>query len=186
MVIILFSMGLYRSAFSTYFLVKIGFHFSVFWFFVLLYIWLLVFSFSVLCFEFKVISKHLFNLGIIIHVFFNFVLTLYNRSIKNKNLVIKNMIPEFWVYTEKYCLYRKNSFIYTHKWRRWDTLQNFCLAFIDELEKQHCWSGPIKNVRTLIFTMLHFFKKIKKNTWRYHYFTTVYQKSWWWSTVLEI
>ena len=26
--------------------------------------------------------------------------------------------------------------------------------------------------------MLHFFKKIKKNTWRY-YFTLAYQKSWW-------
>ena len=27
--------------------------------------------------------------------------------------------------------------------------------------------------------MLHFLKKIKKNTWRYHYFTPVYQKLWW-------
>ena len=27
--------------------------------------------------------------------------------------------------------------------------------------------------------MLYFYKKIKKNTWRYHYFTFVYQKSWW-------
>ena len=27
--------------------------------------------------------------------------------------------------------------------------------------------------------MLYFFKKIKKKTWRYHYFTPMYQKSWW-------
>ena len=27
--------------------------------------------------------------------------------------------------------------------------------------------------------MLHLFTKIKKNTWRYHYFTPVNQKSWW-------
>ena len=41
-----------------------------------------------------------------------------------------------------------------------------------------CWSGPIMSKIILIFTMLHFFKKIKKNTWRY-YFTSVYQKSQW-------
>ena len=38
---------------------------------------------------------------------------------------------------------------------------------IGELEKQLftkiCWSGPIKNVRILIFPMLYFLKKIKKN-----------------------
>ena len=27
--------------------------------------------------------------------------------------------------------------------------------------------------------MLYFFKKIKKNTWRYHYFAPAYQKYWW-------
>ena len=47
------------------------------------------------------------------------------------------------------------------------------------LLKKNCWSGPMKNVRILIFTMLYFLKKIKKNTWRYNYFTPVYQKSWW-------
>ena len=54
--------------------------------------------------------------------------------------------------------------------------QNFCLTFFKELKNQlkNCWSGPIKNVRILIFT-----KMIKQNTWRYHYFTPVYQKSWW-------
>ena len=33
------------------------------------------------------------------------------------------------------------------------------------------------HIKILIFTKLHFLKKIKKNTWRYHYFTPVYQKS---------
>ena len=38
----------------------------------------------------------------------------------------------------------------THMWRRWDTTQNFFLAYTaDELEKQifikkNCWCGPIK------------------------------------------
>ena len=72
-----------------------------------------------------------------------------------------------------------------HMWR-WDTPQNFSLAFIDELEKQifikkDCWSGPIKNVRILIFTVLYFLKKIKKKPWRYHYFTPGYQISWWYN-----
>ena len=40
-------------------------------------------------------------------------------------------------------------------WRRCGTTQNYFLAFTDELEKQ-----------------------ILK-TWRYHYFTPVYQNSWW-------
>ena len=51
-------------------------------------------------------------------------------------------------------------------WRRWGIPQNFCLAFTDELEKQifikKQLSGPIKNKITLIFIMLHFFKKNKE------------------------
>ena len=47
------------------------------------------------------------------------------------------------------------------------------LVFIDEPEKQiilkNCWSGPITNKLILIFKMLHFFYKIKKNTCGYHY-----------------
>ena len=59
-------------------------------------------------------------------------------------------------------------------WKRWDTPQNFFLAFTDKLEKQiiikkNCWSGSIKNKIILIFTKLHLLKKIKKNTCRYHY-----------------
>ena len=37
--------------------------------------------------------------------------------------------------------------------------------------------GPIKNLISLIVTMLNFFKKIKKNTCRYNYFTPLYQNS---------
>ena len=43
-VIILFSLGLYKAAFSTYSLVKLVFHLFVF--FVFLYLWLLIFSFA--------------------------------------------------------------------------------------------------------------------------------------------
>ena len=35
--------------------------------------------------------------------------------------------------------------------------------------QKDCWSGPIKNKITLIFLVLHFLKKIRKNTCRYHY-----------------
>ena len=34
-----------------------------------------------------------------------------------------------------FCVDLKNGKI-THMWRRWGKPQNFCLAFIDELEKQ--------------------------------------------------
>ena len=44
---------------------------------------------------------------------------------------------------------------------------------------KNCWSEPIKNKIILISTMLHLKIKNKKNTWRYHYFTPVQQKSWW-------
>ena len=63
-------------------------------------------------------------------------------------------------------------------WRRWGTPQNFCLTFIDELEKQLFikkllkWANKIcKNIYNLTF-----FKKIKKNTCN---FTPMYQKYWW-------
>ena len=70
--------------------------------------------------------------------------------------------------------------IITHMWRRWGTPQNFCLSFIDELEKQLFikkllkWANKkCKNLN--IYNVV--LKKIKKNTWRYHYFTPVNQKS---------
>ena len=70
-------------------------------------------------------------------------------------------------------------------WRRWGTPQNFCLAFIDELEKQifikkNCWGGLIKNVRILIFKMFFIFFFNKEThldiiiLHLYYYF-----KSWW-------
>ena len=38
----------------------------------------------------------------------------------------------------------------------------------------------LATVGILIFTMLYLLKQIKKeNSWKYHYLTPVYQKSWW-------
>ena len=57
--------------------------------------------------------------------------------------------------------------------RRWGTPPHFFLAFIDKLEEQIIikkmlkWANKKKII--LIFRMLHFLKKIKKNTCRYHY-----------------
>ena len=76
-VIIFFSMGLYKSAFSNYFfgetpflfLSVLVFHFPIFIIFLK--------NFPVLCFEFNVISKDLITL-------FNFVLTLFKQSVKCK------------------------------------------------------------------------------------------------------
>ena len=70
----------------------------------------------------------------------------------------------------------------TYMWRRWAHLRipvsNLLINLKNNYLLKNCWSGPIKNVRILIFTMLHFFKEIKKNTC---YFTLVYQKSWWYA-----
>ena len=66
--------------------------------------------------------------------------------------------------------------------RRWGTPQNFFLALIDELKNNYLLKKLLKWVnknRTNfnIYTMLYFFKKIKKNTRKYHYFKYVYQKA---------
>ena len=64
-----------------------------------------------------------------------------------------------WVITEKqskHCFWKK----ITHM-LRWDTPQNFLLAFIVELWKT-------KKIRIL--------RTWKKKSWRYHHFTHVYQK----------
>ena len=55
--IIFFRTGLCKSYFIPTLLVKLGFCLSVFWFYVFLSLWFLALSFSVLCFEFNVISK---------------------------------------------------------------------------------------------------------------------------------
>ena len=74
---------------------------------------------------------------------------------------------EFWEYFHR----ASHTIKITHMWRRWGTPQNYCLAFIDELEKQlfikKCW------------ILIHNFFLKKKDTCRYYYFTPVYQKSWW-------
>ena len=59
------SVRVYKSLhFLPILLVKIGFRPSVFWFFLFLYIWFLAFTFSVLCFEFNIISNYLYNQGV--------------------------------------------------------------------------------------------------------------------------
>ena len=74
-------------------LVKLGFHLSVFWFLVFLYLWLLGFSFSVLCFEFKFISKDLITVVLsgseINNVLYKTVFTLFKWSVKIKELCYK-------------------------------------------------------------------------------------------------
>ena len=54
----------------------------------------------------------------------------------------------------------------THIKRRWDTSQNFCLVFINELKKQ-----LFITLKTTIN-----FEKNEKHCWRYHHFTQNYQK----------
>ena len=103
-VIILFSAGLFKSAFST-FLCKTSF--SSFCVMVFLVSGSFVIHFSVPCFGFDVKSR-LNNICIINYALFHFVLTLYMlytndllepwryniRTLEHNNRVIKNMIPE--------------------------------------------------------------------------------------------
>ena len=63
-------------------------------------------------------------------------------------------------------------------WGRWATLWNFCLEISKNNSLFKKLLKPVKNVGTLIFTVLYVFFKIKKNTWRYHYFIPTYQKYW--------
>ena len=66
-------------------------------------------------------------------------------------------------------------------WRKWGTPQNFFLAFTDELEKQIFTKKVLKwaKKKQNNFNICNVAFKKKINTWRYHYFTPVYQKSWW-------
>ena len=68
----------------------------------------------------------------------------------------------------------------THMWITWGITQNFFLAFPDKLEKQICIHKQLQwaKINFHIYKVVFLEKKIKKNTWRYHYFTPVYQKSW--------
>ena len=75
-------------------------------------------------------------------------------------------------------LSRKN-----HTQRKWGTPQNLCLAFIYELEKQLFIKKTVKwaNKKCKNFNIYNvvFFQTNKEKHWRYHYFTSPYQKSWW-------
>ena len=79
--------------------------------------------------------------------------------------------------------FSRQHFKITHMWRRWGTTQNLFLAFTDELEKQlfikkkNCWSQPFKKQNNFNIYNNAFFKKmkIKKNTWKYYYFTPAYK-----------
>ena len=66
----------------------------------------------------------------------------------------------------------------THMWGGWGTPQNlfgiYWRTWKTTIHKKKLFKWANKNVRILIFTM-HF----KKITTRYHYFTPVYQESWW-------
>ena len=75
-----------KSAFSTYSFDKTRF-------FVFLRLRFLLFIFFVLCFEFNVILKNLLT-------FFNFILTLFKRSVKIESRY-KNMPPKRLVYKEE-------------------------------------------------------------------------------------
>ena len=75
-------------------------------------------------------------------------------------------------------LSRKN-----HTQRKRGTPQNLCLAFIYELEKQLFIKKTVKwaNKKCKNFNIYNvvFFQTNKEKHWRYHYFTSPYQKSWW-------
>ena len=69
--------------------------------------------------------------------------------------------------------------IHTHV-EKVGTSQNFCLVIIDELEKQLFIKKLLKltNKKYKNFNIYNLvFKKIKKSTKGYHYFTPLYQKS---------
>ena len=70
--IVLFSTGLYKSAFSTYTFGNLGFCSSIFWFFMFLYLWFLAFIFL-----FYVLNSMSFLIMLDLITFFNFLLTLF-------------------------------------------------------------------------------------------------------------
>ena len=80
------------------------------------------------------------------------------------------------------CLSTRSKKENTQMWRRWgkpnsvwhllmDLKKNYLLKKLSKWANKKCKTFNIHNVV--------FLKKIKKNYWRYHYFTPVYQKSWW-------
>ena len=80
--------------------------------------------------------------------------------------------------------YPSNDIYYhkNHTRRRGGTPQNFCLAFVDKLEKQLFIKKLLKwaNKKYKYFNIYKNFKnnkKIKKNTWSNHFFIPVHQQS---------
>ena len=80
-------------------------------------------------------------------------------------------MEEFLAFSQKSNLYGQGGtnlrIVFSIYWWTWKT----------NIYLKNCWRWPIKN-KILIFTMLHL-KKPQKNTRRYHYFLSVYQKSQW-------
>ena len=78
----------------------------------------------------------------------------------------------------------------TNMWRRWAHLTISVWYLLVNLKNNYllknCWSGTIKNVRILVFLMLYLKNNDnKKSTWRHHYFTPVYETSWWYDQFLR-
>ena len=71
------------------------------------------------------------------------------------------MLPSFDLHAKKLKILINSfpEFFFSIYWWTWKTNNSL----------KNCWSGPIKNNIILKFTMLYFFKKIKKNTCKYHY-----------------
>ena len=107
-VIILFSPGVCKSAFSTYFLVNLVFRPFVFWFFVFRYLWLLISSFAVCLnsmskIQFK--SKDLLKLHLQRMESIMCSLTLFslysNDLLKYNSCVMKTCFQRGFIYKEK-------------------------------------------------------------------------------------
>ena len=124
---------------------------------------------------------HMIDVIFIIHFELFFAL-LPPNSLKNQKNLKNEKAPDNIIILHK-CFKNYNQMMYSSwdmmhdrrtdgRWKKWHIEVGAPLF-------KNCSSGPIKNKIFLIFTMLQFFEKIKKNTWRYHYFTSVYQKSWW-------
>ena len=117
---------------------------------------------------------------------------------KQKNWHITRFLPEILMIKESTSY--KTSKKITHMWGRWTYLRISVWHLLVNLKniyllKKNCWSGPIKNVRILLFKMLYLFilghplphplqpgkSKFWKNVkiaWRCHHLIPAYQKSW--------
>ena len=97
---------------------------------------------------------HMSSIGMIYFFYLQTVNTSSKSLAKNHTHVKK--VGHIW------------EFLFGIYWWTWKT----------NIYLKNCWSGPVESKINVIFTILHL-KKIKKKMWRYHYFTSAYQKSWW-------